>query len=118
MAFTLCSSGAIVLKAGKNVNTEIAASGAFLAQINEDAEALVCAVSRYDWITNYGSLNASSKPFLAEVVSNLAAPHLISYDMSGWDNVVEAEDAIIVLRDAALRGLSIIRDEKTVEFMD
>jgi len=38
--------------------------------------------------------------------------------LSGYTTRIEAEDMINILRDAALRGLSIIRDKKVVDFFN
>ena len=38
--------------------------------------------------------------------------------MSGYTSRTEAEDMINVLRDAALRGMSLLRDKKTKEILD
>jgi hypothetical protein len=37
--------------------------------------------------------------------------------MSGFTSRVEAEDMINILRDGALRGLSILRDKKAQQFL-
>jgi len=52
------------------------------------------------------------------VASNLAAIMVIQYDFSGFTSRIEAEDMINVLRDAALRGMSILRDKKQQDFID
>jgi hypothetical protein len=38
--------------------------------------------------------------------------------MSGYTSRVEAEDMINVLRDASLRGLSILKDKKSQDFIN
>ena len=73
---------------------------------------------RYNFSDNYSSLNTDTKQILKEVASNLAAIYCIQYDMSGFTSRVEAEDMINILRDGALRGLSILRDKKTQEFIE
>ena len=42
--------------------------------------------------------------------------YVIQYDFSGFTSRTEAEDMINVLRDAALRGMSILRDKKAQDF--
>jgi hypothetical protein len=51
------------------------------------------------------------------VTSDIAAIYAIEYDLSGFTTRTEAEDMINILRDAALRGLSILRDKKTQTFL-
>ena len=41
----------------------------------------------------------------------------ISWDMSGFTSRIEAEDMINILRDIALRNISILRDKKTQDFI-
>jgi len=83
-----------------------------------DAESLINCTCRYNFSDNYAALNAAVKGILREAASNLAAIYAIVYDMSGFTSRVEAEDMINVLRDAALRGMAILRDKKTVEFIN
>ena len=47
----------------------------------------------------------------------MAAIYVIQYDMSGYTSRVEAEDMVNILRDAALRGLALLRDKKVEDFM-
>jgi hypothetical protein len=37
--------------------------------------------------------------------------------MSGYTSRIEAEDLINVLRDAALRGLALLKDKKITDFI-
>jgi len=62
-------------------------------------------------------LNADVKNILKEVTSCLCAINVIMWDMSGYNSRTEAEDMINVLRDTALRDLSILRDKKNQDFM-
>jgi len=58
------------------------------------------------------------KSVLTQAASNLAAIYAISYDMSGFTTRGEAEDMINILRDSALRGMSILRDKKQQKFLE
>jgi hypothetical protein len=58
------------------------------------------------------------KSILKGVGSDICAIYVIQWDMSGFTSRIEAEDMINVLRDAALRGLSILRDKKTQDFIN
>jgi len=85
----------------------------FMTQV----ESFINAATRYNWSDAYSGLNVDVKGILKEIASNLAAIYVIQYDMSGYSTRVEAEDLINILRDAALRGLSVLRDKKTEEFL-
>ena len=67
--------------------------------------------------TAFTALPVTTKKLLTEVSSNIAAIYAVTYDMSGFTSRVEAEDMINIFRDAALRGLSILRDKKTQDFL-
>ena len=104
-------------KCGTNVNAT-AKGEAYVNDYMLQAESLINAVTRFDWTSEYTNLDSGAKGLLKEVASNLAAIYAISYDMSGFTSRIEAEDMVNILRDAALRGLSLLRDKKVKEFLD
>ena len=91
---------------------------AYINDYMTQAESLINATCRFNFSDNYSSLNADVKGLLKEAASNIAAIYVIQYDMSGFTSRVEAEDMINVLRDAALRALSLLRDKKTAAFLN
>ena len=117
MSFTLCTSGAIVSKAGTNVNSTAAASAALLEQFSTEAEAQICAESRYDWVTNFSSLQSVQKEILGDICSSLGAIKLINFDMSGYTSRSEAETMLDVWRDNAQLNLNLIKDQKVATFI-
>tara|TARA_R100000049_G_C1859513_1_gene23572 strand:+ start:141 stop:506 length:366 start_codon:yes stop_codon:yes gene_type:complete len=104
-------------KAGANASATSKAE-AYVNDYMTQAESLINVATRYNWSDAYSGLNADVKGILKEVASNLAAIYVIEYDFSGFTSRIEAEDMINVLRDAALRGLSILRDLKQQDFMN
>ena len=117
MAWTFCTSGAAIAKAGANANSTITASGTQLAIWSEDAEATMCAISRIDLVTGYASLTANGKQILSDATSSFIAINLINYDMSGYTSRYEAETMMDVLRDSALRGMSLIKDQNVNKYL-
>jgi len=104
-------------KAGANAS----ATSNVEAYINDymtQVESLINSICRYNFSDNYAALNADVKGILKEVASNLAAIYVIQFDMSGFTSRTEAEDMINVLRDGALRGMSLLRDKKVQTFMN
>lgn len=98
------------------VSTAEAYANSFIAQ----AEGLINCFCRKIFAADtaaFTALPAGTKQLLTEVASNIAAIYAIQYDMAGFTSRVEAEDMINILRDAALRGLSILRDKKTQLFL-
>lgn len=104
-------------KAGANASSTSKAE-AYTNDFIAQAESTINAMCRYNFSDNYSTLNSDTKQILKEVASNLAAIYVIQYDMSGYTSRIEAEDMINILRDAALRGLSILRDKKAQEFIE
>lgn len=85
---------------------------------NLRAESTVNVAARYNFSDVYSTLNADVKGILSDICSSLVAIEAISYDMSGYTSRTEAEDIINVLRDGALRGISILRDKKAQDFIN
>ena len=104
-------------KAGANASATSKAE-AYVNDYMTQVESLINTICRYNFSDNYTALNADVKGLLKEVASNLAAIHVIQFDMSGFTSRTEAEDMINVLRDGALRGLAILRDQKAKDFIN
>lgn len=120
MTATMTTSGAVAFKAGKNRNASIA-SGANESRVDQwinEAESLINNATRINYTNSYSGLNADVKNTLNETASNLAAIYMIQYDMSGYTTRIEAEDMVVILRDAVLRNISILRDKKTTTFIN
>jgi hypothetical protein len=112
MSFTLCTSGAIVNRAGLYVNPNAKVSGAILEQFSDDAEGYINGATRYDWVANYSSVGTNFKNMLATAASCLAAIDLISYDKSGYTNLAEADNMVNVLYDRAMNAIKYLADSK------
>lgn len=104
-------------KAGANAS-ETSKAEAYTNDFIAQAESTINSMCRYNFSDNYSTLNADTKQILKQVASDLAAIYVIQYDMSGYTSRTEAEDMINILRDSALRGLSILRDKKTQDFIN
>ncbi len=104
-------------KAGSGASTTSATElyiNDFMAQV----ESLINVICRYNFSDAYAGLNVDVKGILKETASNLAAIYVIQYDMSGYTSRIDAEDSINILRDAALRGLALLRDQIAVDFIN
>ena len=110
----------VARKAGDNVSTTSIAE-AFVNDYMTQAESLINVISRFNWSDVYTGLNVDVKGILKAASSNLAAIDALNYKPSGQDgNMVriEFEDRINILRDGALRALSLLRDDKVRKFMN
>lgn len=113
MAATMATSGEAIIKAGLNVGA--VPPTAWDGYI-EEAEALISQVSRHDWVSNWPTISGNYiAPLLRQITTDIAGIYGIEYDMDSIGRI-EAQDRIIVLRDRALAGLSLLRDQKGVTF--
>lgn len=117
MSFTLCTSGAIILKSGLNANATAIASSAILGAFCDEAESEICALTRYDWVANIGSVNTNFKPILAAATSALAALKVIGYDPSGYTSRFEAQFMADILTDDYTRNLKALKEANIKEVM-
>jgi len=80
-------------------------------------ESFINVSTRYNWSDAYSGLNADVKGILKECASNLAAIYVISYDMSGFTSIGEAEDMINVLYQRAMDCIEILKTKDTESFV-
>lgn len=108
----------ILAKCGTNVSTTSSAA-AYTTQFAREAEGMVNTFCRTDWNSAVVSgLNADVQGILEETTSCLAAIKVIMWDMSGYSSLNEAMNMIKVLRDSALRNMSVLRDKKVRDFIE
>ncbi len=120
MVGTFAVSQAVLDKAGKNVSNDLKTGWSISSEFEkwiEEAEAIVSTISRFDYVASSGSLQTNIKPIITDAVGNLTAIQAIKYDMSGYTTTGEAESMVTILRDGALRDLSILREQKGVKFV-
>ena len=91
---------------------------AYINSYISQAESFINSYCRYNFSDNYSSLNIDKKGILKEVASNLAAIYVIQYDTSGFASRTEAEDMINILRDGALRGLAVLKEQAAKDFVN
>lgn len=112
-----CTGEDVSRKAGSGcfLSTSETATNHFITE----AESFINVATRRNWSDNYSGLDVDKKGLLREVASNLAAIYVLNYN---FDEVpggrIIAEDRANVLRDAALRGISILRDDKAKDFLE
>ncbi len=115
-AGTLCTLSETITKAGANASTSSIIEP-LVSQLVKQAEGVICSTTRYDWVNQYSSLDDNTKYILNQTASDLAAIYIITYDMSGYTNMVEAETMINIYRESALRGLSLLRNQEVKTFL-
>ena len=119
MSYTLCTSQAIIRKAGVYANADAIASGAFLAECCDFAEGQVVEATRWNWVTNYSAVNAHVKNALADVTSDIAAMKVINYDMTGATKA-EFQVRLDVLSDNSNRIIANLKnaDSNSIRTVD
>lgn len=107
----------IVARAGTNANaTAVATAATDIYVLN--VESFINSATRFNWSDAFAGLNADTKGILTETGACLCAIYVIQWDMAGFTSRVEAEDMINILRDIALRNISILRDKKVQDFIN
>jgi hypothetical protein len=96
MAWTLCTSGAAIAKAGVNANSTIIASGSTLANWSSEAEARISSLIH----TNATTLATPISTALGDICSSMIAMNIIAYDTRGYlsreaDTLMNFNDDII-----------------------
>lgn len=111
MTFKFCSSGAIVRKAGANVDAAAAASGAILEQLSREAEAYINMSTNKNWNDEFDDLPADLRPILEMAASSFAGKNLARYKPSSYE-VTEIQVLVNMLDDDIVRGLEILKEQK------
>lgn len=117
---TFATTAEIGRKAGDNASTTATAE-AYTNDFIKQVESEINTICRYNFTDNYSTLNDDVKYLLKQAASNMAAIYILNYKPTGQNGAldrIEYEDRINILRDAALRCLSILRDQKAVNFIN
>ena len=108
----------IQARAGENANATAKATAATDAYVLQ-VEAMVNVLTNYNWSDAVTTgLNADVQGILEEITSSLCAINVINQDMSGFTSTAEAQTMMNVLRDVALRDLSIIKNKNRQDFIN
>ncbi len=117
MAWTFCTSGAAIRKAGAGANTTVTTSGAILKEFSDQAEASINAETRRDWISEYSSIETNFKGALSTAASSFIGMMIINYDMAGYTSRSEAQTMLDVLRDQYRGVISFLKDKQIQDSM-
>ena len=116
------TSAEVIQKLGDNYPSTIV-NEAMINSLMLQAEGLTNMVSRKVFavdLTTFTALPAAAKYILTELTSNFVAIYGWNNKPTGEDGTtsrIEYEDKINVLRDALLRAMSLLRDQKGVKFL-
>jgi len=117
MSWTLCTSGAAIIKAGTGASTTIVGSGAALAEMSDEVEAFICDALRVDVVTNYGSLTSNGKKLLGRLAASMIAQDMVDYDTTGYNSAREAELKLDKLENDISKALKLLEDDKVKAYL-
>lgn len=115
MSPTLCTSGAVKLKAGKAVSDDLTDDD--YNQLIEEAESYINDALRINIVDKYSDLKDNIKKILQDAASNFAACSAVAYDMSGYTARATAQTVLNVCWAKWQDSIELLKDKKTTSFM-
>jgi hypothetical protein len=98
---------------GKYADSTILATDADITRYIEDAEGVVIAATRIDWITYIANVNAYVKKCLSTCVAAHAAKEIIAYNMYSFNSMAEATTMLNVTEKTHNDNLKILKELMT-----
>ena len=111
------TSDEILVRAGVGIG-EISGQEARINDLAKHSESEINIALRRNWSDDYADANEDVKRALSSLSAAWCAPHLVAHQMAGYTTRVEAEDIVNIQRDAYLRLLNIMIDQKAEDFME
>lgn len=111
MAWSLCSSGAAIAKAGDGANATIVVDGSTLADWSDQKEAELGYLCRKDFVAGYSGYATNIKNMISSTTAIMIALEIINYDMSGYTNRNEVQTMLDVLDNNFQRNLKVLQDK-------
>ena len=115
--YVFCSLEDVQTKVGANAST-ISNVTSHIQQYVEDIQAYINVYCRFNFNDAYSGLNQDVQALLRQVTTDLSAIYVINYDLSGFTAHEQIEDRINVLRDSAMRGLAVLREQANKDFIN
>lgn len=118
MVATMCTSLAVMRKAGENVDSTGSSSGALIEQFINAAEGQAVAKTKLNLLTNYSLLSTSgAKYILEDYTSSAAAVSLIDYNMGSYNSQAEAQTMLDVNKDIVNGYNKLFEDTDYTKFI-
>ena len=112
-----CTKAEIDVFVGENVDL----TGYIEANINaacKQMESSINCIARHNYSDTVAALNADVKGILALACASGVALQFISYNMGGYTSRVEAEDMLNIAYAFFLKCCRLLKDQKTVTFVN
>ena len=110
------TSDEIKFKAGSGVSAA-AATEANINQLAKEVEAFCNDLTRYNFSTNFASLNTTVTGLLTEIETNYCGYFLIAYDNSGYNSQREAENLMNTCWARFIQCIGLLKNQETVTYM-
>ena len=114
MTTTLCASGAVVSKAGVNVNSSI--TDAEYTQWINQGESMIVIESGVDYVASFAGLTASKKAILEDACSSWAAIRAINKDPNAW-SLPTAQTKLDFNDNTFERCMRLLKEKKNTDFL-
>jgi len=121
MAWTLCTSGSAIARAGANANSAITGYGSAemataLDRFSDDVEGTICTKIHSDVVTNFSSYATLIQGALADAAASWIANRIIVYDMSGYTSRQEAGTMLDFNDDSANEAIKKLEQKNFQRF--
>ena len=113
MAFTIVTVAEMQFMAGENVDAtgDVTANHQFL---HDYAAGFLSSITKFDLITNFGSLTANFKFLFTEWAARFAGVQLILFNPAAYTSLIEAED-MITYHTYRMQQIEKILDDSSVQ---
>ena len=81
----------------------------------QDIESYICAITNYDWVTNYGSLATLTKLILKDCGACLCAAYVVNAEMNGYTSLEYAIQTINFCWARADKCISLLKEASTIK---
>ncbi len=116
MAFTLCTSGSAVTKAGLDANVNIIKDNVVLNRWSDETEGYINSETRKDWLDDTPKSNFSGS--LSDVASSHIAMKIVNYDLDSYPTLSQAQTILDVNADIVRKGIAFLKDDNVQENME
>lgn len=115
MTETLCTSGAVKLKSGAGVSSDLTAEN--YTQLINQAESYINAATRINWVDLYASLDDNLKKILEDAASSHAAIGAVQYDSSNYVGTGEATTIINTNYTRYIDAINLLKEKAVSDFV-
>lgn len=106
----------IKFKAGSGVSSA-ATVEANINQLAKEIEAFCNNLSRFDFSSNFASLNTKVTGMLTEIETNYCGYFLIAYDNAGYNSQREAENLMNTCWARFIQLIGLLKNQETTTYM-